>query len=115
MKLKIYFDKPVYARSTRVFLIVEENNGRRSIAKPMDITFEPMPESHQVPASFEIAGPVGDQFFPALVNALAESGYRYESSDAGELKAAKKHLDDMRALVFDRKPAPEVMNVHIRD
>jgi glutamine amidotransferase-like uncharacterized protein len=45
-------------------------------------------------------GSFAQEFFPALVSGLAESGYTYESSDKGELKATKIHLEDMRKLAL---------------
>lgn len=102
MKLKFYFDKhPPGCDSVRIYLIGEDANGKRFKAKPMPIVFEELkPGEYSPEPTMEVSGFESREFLPALANALAESGYRHESTDAGELKATKTHLEDMRKLVF---------------
>lgn len=97
MKLKFYFEQRVYADSVAVYLIGEDAHGKRFVAKSVKLEFEPIDNVVREP-TFEFSGPISREFFPALVEGLARSGYQHESSDAGELKATKKHLEDMRMI-----------------
>lgn len=100
MKLKFYFEQRVYADSVAVYLIGEDAHGKRSIASPMALEFKPLSESEISQPTLEFTGYLSREFFPALVDGLARSGFTYESSDKGELKATKAHLNDMQKLVF---------------
>lgn len=100
MKLKFYFDKVAWADQVQVYLIGEDASGKRFLAKPMELVFEPLPEGLVSEPTLKIAGFMSREFLPALANGLAEAGYRHESNDAGELKATKAWLEDMRTLVF---------------
>jgi hypothetical protein len=110
VKLKFYFNTPVWADQVSIYLIGEDASGKRFIAKPMELSFGPIDEGLQSDPTLKISGFISREFLPALANALAESGYRHESTDAGELKATKAHLDDMRKLVLkvsDNKPTED--------
>ncbi len=102
MKLEIFFDHKVWSAETAVFIVLTDQNGKRMLAKPMELVFEPLDLDHGKLAepSLNFSPEFGMQFFPALVDGLARAGYKYESSDTGELKATKVHLDDMRKLVL---------------
>lgn len=100
MKLKFYFEKPVWADLIQIYLIGEDAAGKRFIAKPMDLEFEPMIDNANNDPTLKINGFMSREFLPALANALAEAGYRHESNDAGELKAMRLHLEDMRTLAL---------------
>lgn len=100
MKLKFYFEQRAYADSTAIYLIAEDASGNRSIASPMKLEFKPLAEGLVSEPSLEFSGHMSREFFPALVDGLARSGYTYESSDKGELKATKAHLEDMRTLAL---------------
>lgn len=102
MKLRIVFHSPPYARETQVAILGEDANGNEFIVKPMPLIFTPINPSKAIEPTWRFSGNLATQFFPALVQALAESGYRYESSDAGELKATKIHLEDMRQLALGK-------------
>lgn len=100
MKLKFYFDHVIWDDTTNVYLVGEDASGFRHLAKPMEIKFEKRVPGLTMPPTLQFVGDLSREFFPALVSGLAESGYRYESSDAGELKAIKLHLADLQKLVF---------------
>lgn len=101
MKLRFYFHQLPYADKTEVYLIGEAADGKRFLAKNVNLIFEPIAEGSLFPApTFEFSGNMSREFFPALTTALAESGYRAASQDAGELAATKYHLEDMRKLVL---------------
>lgn len=98
MKLKFYFHTAPWADLVEIYLIGEDAAGKRFLAKPMDLAFEPMPADLLAQPTIKIGGFMSREFLPALANALAESGYRAESTDAGELKATKYHLEDLRLI-----------------
>lgn len=98
MKLKFYFNNPPWADAIQIYLVGEDAHGKRFLARPMVLAFDPVPNGQFANPSLEINGFMSREFLPALANALAESGYRAESTDAGELKATKYHLEDMRLI-----------------
>lgn len=103
MKLKFYFHQTPWANQTDVYLVGEKADGEVFVAKPCDLVFEPVGSGAVLlpkDPTFRFGGNMSREFFPALVEALAKSGYTYESSDKGELKATKVHLEDMRKLAF---------------
>lgn len=103
-KLRFVFQQNFATGSIDVYFISEGANGSYSIAEPMNPVFVPvdLPNSSRLPTpTFSLHRFAAKEFFPALVEALASSGYRYELSDVGELKATKIHLEDMRQLVFE--------------
>lgn len=104
MKLKFYFYQTPWADQTDVYLVGENANGVNIVAKPCDLVFEDI-EDGMMPKepTFKFTGPMSREFFPALVDALAKSGYTYESADKGELKATKVHLEDLRKIVFKKE------------
>lgn len=102
MKLKFYFQTDIASDRVNIYLIGEKHDGSRYIAKPMNLAFEPIDRNNRSSPSLEIEGFESREFLPALANALAEAGYRHESTEAGELKATKNHLEDMRKIVFTR-------------
>ena len=101
MKLKIYFKTEPWADQVSMYLVGDDAYGKTFLAKPMELTFEPLAEGacFKEP-TLKFAGHTSREFLPALANALAEAGYRQESTDAGELKATKYHLEDMRRLTM---------------
>lgn len=105
LKLKIYFKTELWADQVAMYLVGDDAYGKTFIAKPMDLVFEPMTEGAQFKEpTLKFAGHMSREFLPALANALAEAGYRHESTDAGELKATKAHLQDMRTLALKATP-----------
>lgn len=100
MKLKFYFQNSIASNSVQVFIIGEDQYNKRYIAEPMVLKFSEIDVSKSHDPSLIFSGEIATMFFPALVAGLAECGYTYESSEKGELKATKEHLNDMRKLVF---------------
>lgn len=72
----------------------------------MALEFVPIDRGLTTPPTLEVSGMISKEFLPALANALAEAGYRHESTDAGELKATKAHLNDMRMLAMKAPLVP---------
>lgn len=97
LKLKFYFHTNIAEQTVDVYLMGEDTNGNKYRALPAELVFKQLDWGQVSKPTFRFEGSQSDQFFPALVAALAESGYTYESSDKGELKAKKEHLSDMRS------------------
>ena len=100
MKLEFFFSQQSHAARTDVFIVLTDHNGKRCFAKPMNLEFVQIEDYCIKDPTLSFTNEMSLGFFPALVDGLAKAGYKYESSDAGELKATKVHLDDMRKLVF---------------
>ena len=100
MKLTFYFHQTPYADQTEVYLVGEDKHGKRFLCEPMEMKFVEKSPHERMQPSLVFNGIQSREFFPALVDGLAKAGFKYESSDVGELKATKVHLDDMRKLVF---------------
>lgn len=106
MKLKFFFEQFPYEDAVSVYIVAEKPDGEKLIAAPIKLEFNPI-ENYAKDPCLRLSGPIAREFFPALVEGLARSGYAYESTDKGELKATKKHLEDMRELVFEE---PKIIN-----
>lgn len=98
MKLRFYFDSKPWSDSVSVYIVGEDAYGKKSIARPVQLVFEELDSRVAGQPTLEFSGHLSREFFPALAQGLAEAGYRAESNDAGELKATKLHLEDMRLL-----------------
>lgn len=105
-ELEIYFSNHTWAGQTDCFIVARGPDGTRSVAKPMELIFEPMPEdTFRVEPSLKF-GPMqkANGFMEALAHALSEAGYKAKSNETGELAATKLHLKDMQRLVFESSP-----------
>lgn len=101
MKLEVYFEPCKYANILDCYFILSDHNGKKQVAAPMELKFEPLDAYIDNKPTLRFSGPeVAGGLLQAFVDGLARVGYRYESSDVGELKATKIHLEDMRKLVF---------------
>lgn len=100
MKIKFYFRHEPAFDCVSMYIIKEDQSGQRAIAQPIDLLFKDLSSYENPEPTLKISGYLSREFLTAMANGLAESGYRHESNDAGELKAIKHHLDDMRKLVF---------------
>jgi hypothetical protein len=108
VKIEVFFQHGIASNVTECYIIRTNYNGKKELCKPMEMVFEPLNEQIKQDPSLSIGGlDVHMGFFQALVDGLARVGYRYESSDTGELKATKVHLEDMRKLVFSREGMAE--------
>lgn len=99
MKLRFYFERIEWADEVNVYLTGEDDKCRRFIAQPMQIVFEPLPESSATEPTIRFNGQAAREFFPALVQGLAESGYKYEHKDQGKLEAMGEHLKDLQKVL----------------
>lgn len=101
MKLKFYFQTNFATDCIDMFLIGEDAVGKRFLAKPFELAFVPIEHNGKSPdPTLTVSGMMSREFLPALANGLAEAGFRHESTDVGELKATKYHLEDMRKVAL---------------
>ncbi len=98
MKVRIYAN-PWDTLTNIAFLI--QRDGEWQIAKPMKLEFEPLKEGTDTPASLSLGAEVATEFLMALATALDDRGIKppHDHHIAGELKATKAHLEDMRGLL----------------
>ena len=108
-KMKIFISENSWADRFDIYITEEGYNGKRMIAKPMDLVFEEIDEGSPQQPSIKISRFFGKQtnFLQALSDALAKCGYEpiTVEENKGELKATKVHLEDMRKLVFKKAKA----------
>lgn len=101
--IKIYLNPVPHACLLEMFFIDERSDGRRFIGKPTEIFFDEMIDGERSKPTLVFDRLRGNEFLQSLANALAEVGYKVDiSSEIGELKATKYHLEDLRKLVFDK-------------
>jgi hypothetical protein len=87
---------------------IETNNGSRAVFLAKPIQFEEQPVDENVALSpHEPAVSLTPEQAQRLMDELWHVGLRPTegTGSAGQLAAVQKHLDDMRALVFETKPA----------
>ena len=100
MKLKFFFEHAPWNNTVNIYLIGQTSDGKNFVAEPVELKFKEQHAHLVSEPTLKVTGFESSQILPALANALAESGFRAESTDAGELKATKKHLEDMRLIAL---------------
>jgi hypothetical protein len=85
-----------------MWVVAEDANGKRHIAKPIQLVFEEHNPSLVAEPTLTLSGQIGQTFLPALHTALTENGFGKSVKDES-VEAIKYHLEDMRALVFEKK------------
>lgn len=100
--IKIYLRQVDYADKTDLYL-VDERDGKKYFAEPMDLIFKTVNDSEIVKPTLELSGYVAREFLPALSQALSESGYRPKTDEGKQIEALKYHLEDLRTLVFKKE------------
>ncbi len=91
--LRIYLERKDYASETVLHLIDERENGERWHAQPVDLVFKRLDDGSYCEPFLKTGGAVGQQFLNGLAVALADAGYKVDtSSERGELAATKTHL-----------------------
>lgn len=103
--MRIHVQKVMY-KDSYDFLIMEERQGRRFIAKPF--LLEEMKEGGYIQdPTFSVRGNEGEIFLQELVNQAWDLGIRprYARETEPQVEAIKFHLEDMRSLVFKKGKA----------
>lgn len=100
--IKIYIENSFDYAGAKIF-ITQERDGKRFLAKPVNIIFEEMVEAGNVKPSIELPYNVADEFLQALMQALNNKGIKppEQSFLAGKLEATDLHLEDMRNVVYN--------------
>lgn len=101
--IKIYIRQSDISRETNIYIFDEHPDWRRSLAKPIELVFEPDEGGGKVvEPTLSIRDYPGNNFLQELSNALIEAGFRDKVMDnSGEIKRLENHLDDMRRIVFE--------------
>lgn len=109
--IKVYIDNSPVVASKRIF-IVDEDNKRRFVAKPMKLEFVELKEDVSTEPTIDIPYRYADGFLQALLVAIKDQGIKLpeQSFTEGKLQATEKHLEDMRTLVFEDQKIINVEN-----
>lgn len=100
--IRIFLDEVLHERKIKMYIMRELHDGTALHAKPVKLSFEEKSEGDAVEPTLVFDTQHGREFLGGLARALAEVGYKVDTStERGELKATKIHLEDMRSLVFN--------------
>lgn len=102
--MKVYIQNKDFALKTDIFIVRDDHNGQRWIAKPMVLEWVKHEHGISEDPSLSIHQNVEGEFLKALTDAISEKGIKPESDSKleGKLIATEKHLEDMRTLVFKK-------------
>jgi hypothetical protein len=100
-EIEVRIHRPPWANHIQIGFFIKEG-GKLLMAKPIDLSFEEVPEGVYLDPTLTIEGETGHQMLNELATALQKAGYESERTDSykAELGATKRHLEDMRSLVF---------------
>jgi hypothetical protein len=100
IKVRIYKDP--LTDMVKIGVFAKNGDGKRLIAKNIDLVFEPIGECEVVKPTIELSNEFAYDFLQALTDALNNEGYvpKEKSFLEGKIEATEKHLEDMRKLVF---------------
>jgi hypothetical protein len=101
MKYEVFIDDSPEFLSKRIFITYKQD-GKRWVAKTIELKFEPVDYSKQAEPTILI--PDSEELLEAFAIALDKANVKLpeESYIAGKLGATEKHLEDMRNLVFNK-------------
>lgn len=102
--MKVYINHDEWQDATNIWIVAEDHRGRRHVAKPMKLEFVEMGDEkilHEPSLKINRTFNEDTKFLQALSDALSKTGYKPKDveENAGELKAAKYHLEDLRKLL----------------
>jgi len=102
MKYEVFIDDNPSYISKRIFITFKQD-GKRWIAKPVELTFEEMKSGEIHKPTLDI--PDADELLEALAIALNKAKVQLPDKPfiEGKMVATEKHLEDMRNLVFKEK------------
>jgi len=102
--MKVFVKYNPVIDTTEIYITEKDSKGRKFVAKPMNLEFEPMDSGKHHEPSLTISAPFNDatDFLKNLATALTKAGYQPEVEQElkGELKATKYHLEDLRQLTI---------------
>lgn len=102
--MKIYITENQWQDVYDVYIVEQDQRGKRFVAKPMKLEFTEINDLEQTEPSIKISRVFGREtnFLQAFSDALANCGYESKTveENKGELKATKYHLEDLRKITF---------------
>jgi hypothetical protein len=105
--MKIYFDYSILDRGFNVFAY-EETEGQATVVYELAITKVTVASEYEaLPRSARVSKPEMAAIANALIEGLVSAGFLAPQAHAtdAELAATKRHLEDMRSLVW-KAPKP---------
>lgn len=101
--IRIYSRQVPWAREVELYILKDHPNGDSEIAKPIELTFEPLREGQKTTPTLVFQGVrETEEFLREMVSAIKDAGYDRVDATGKELAAVRFHLEDMRKLVFER-------------
>jgi tricorn protease-like protein len=97
--VKVYVQRD-YCRDGLIVGIKMKQNGKWLYAQPIELIFKEKDQYELMEPTFRISGDYADDFIEAF--RLALDGKTLDHFK-GELDATKKHLEDMRHMVFEEQ------------
>jgi len=101
--MKIFIEANNWQDSYNIYIVEEGHNGKRFLAKPMNLEFVEFNNTEPQEPSIKISRVFGREtnFLQALSDALGKAGFSPKTieENIGELKAAKYHLEDLRKML----------------
>ena len=103
-EIKVYIRREFYGRGIEIAFFIERE-GKRYIAKPIELEFIEYDGAAKAEPTLVLDRFLAPKFLKALAEALDKEGVKTENDYKlqGILEATKKHLEDMRRLVFRRR------------
>ncbi len=100
MKFKIYTNP--YTENVELFLYEVRANGQKAIVLPINPTYKLTDEGEKVEPTMILTPIAANELLNGLAESLDNAGIKPPSIHKleGLLEATKKHLEDMRTLVF---------------
>jgi len=98
--MQIFCERNMGAGTYDIYIAKRNEDGTRTVAKPVDLMFETIPDSH-APAepTFRFQDfPEAKHFFQEMFDSLIKTGFIDLPDNTGELKATKEHLKDMQKI-----------------
>jgi hypothetical protein len=106
--LNVTIEHTVYSQSINIW-ITDVCGNKIKIAKSVVLEFEDWDPGLQHNPTLSLPAPEGEQFLQSLADQLSETNVKAKNERTleGQLKAAEKHLEDMRRIALKEYPKLE--------
>lgn len=104
-KLSIRIRREEWSDGLALYFVATDQDGHVThIGKPVDMVMEPIKENESNIPTIRLGRIGSEQFMRDCANELSKQGVCPDVTEkvVGELTATKKHLEDMRSLVFEK-------------
>lgn len=103
-KLRVWAEHNIFNASLDLYILMDDSGGHAThVAKPMDLIMEPITEGGRIAQpTLRLRHYEAKDFLEAIKAGLERSLHVQADSEAGlagELKATKEHLDDLRKVI----------------